>query len=253
MASLVSESLYERIVSYIKENLVQPGEPLPAERKLAEIFQASRNSVREALRLLQSQGIVEVRKGSGCYVRETTLGKVNRDDCHEWMSYFSQKDNKKNILLEQLEARRLFVPRLVSLAMTRMNEEHVTSIESNVIALSRAVLARDYGQMIQEDNRFYKNIADCTDNKVITFQVEQLQFVQSEYTTMLLQSISDDEINNIFAGYVRIITAIKKRDLAALEKHVQNTLDELQRVLEAHLKQVSEPEQQERHEFSSPG
>jgi DNA-binding FadR family transcriptional regulator len=253
MAPLVTESLYDRIINYIRDNLVQPGEPLPAERKLAELFQASRNSVREALRLLQSQGIVEVRKGSGCYVRQSPFGEANSDFCRERMSYFAQKGNEVKILLEQLEARRLFVPRLVNLAVTRMDEEHISRIESNVIALSRAVLARDYGRMIQEDNRFYKNIADCTDNNVISFQVEQLQFARSEYTTMLLQSISDDEINNIFAGYVRIITAIKKRDLAALEEHVQNTLDELQRVLEAHLKQVSEPAQQERHEFSPAG
>ncbi len=69
--------LYMGIVSQIVEGIrsgaFAPGGSLPTERVLAERFGVSRTSVREALRVLEHAGIVDVRTGSGSYVTETAL------------------------------------------------------------------------------------------------------------------------------------------------------------------------------------
>ena len=66
------ESLYlkisDSIYSYIKVNDLQPGDKLPSERDMAIMLQTSRNSVREALRILEDRGLIYVKTGSGVFV-----------------------------------------------------------------------------------------------------------------------------------------------------------------------------------------
>jgi GntR family transcriptional repressor for pyruvate dehydrogenase complex len=64
--------LFEQAVDQIKELIMegelQPGDKLPSETHLSRELDVSRSSIREALRALESQGIIEVRSGAGAYV-----------------------------------------------------------------------------------------------------------------------------------------------------------------------------------------
>ena len=72
LKSIEKESLYlkisDSIYSYIKVNDLQPGDKLPSERDMATMLQTSRNSVREALRILEDRGLIYVKTGSGVFV-----------------------------------------------------------------------------------------------------------------------------------------------------------------------------------------
>jgi DNA-binding FadR family transcriptional regulator len=72
--SLRGPALYKAVRDYIKEyileNDLKPGDPLPPEGKLVEDLGVGRSSVREAVKSLQSLGIIEVRHGNGLFVRE---------------------------------------------------------------------------------------------------------------------------------------------------------------------------------------
>lgn len=59
------EEISEQIKKAILAKKLKPGERLPSERSLAEQFQVGRLTVREALRTLETQGFVQIRKGSG--------------------------------------------------------------------------------------------------------------------------------------------------------------------------------------------
>ncbi|MFA9430462.1 FadR/GntR family transcriptional regulator [Egicoccus sp. AB-alg2] len=66
-------ALYERVadwlLAYVAERGLAVGDRLPTERALAERFDVSRASVREALAALQAQGVLEIRHGDGIYLR----------------------------------------------------------------------------------------------------------------------------------------------------------------------------------------
>lgn len=68
------DSLYlkisDAIYSYIKLNNLQPEDKLPSERDMAAMLQTSRNSVREALRILEDRGLIYVKTGSGVFVKD---------------------------------------------------------------------------------------------------------------------------------------------------------------------------------------
>jgi DNA-binding FadR family transcriptional regulator len=65
---LLSQSVQQEIKSYVIENKLRPGDPLPSEAAFAEQLGVSRNSVREAAKSLEALGFIEARVGSGLFV-----------------------------------------------------------------------------------------------------------------------------------------------------------------------------------------
>ncbi|HJD13595.1 MAG TPA: GntR family transcriptional regulator [Candidatus Ruminococcus avistercoris] len=60
----------DAIFDYAKANQLQAGDKLPSERELAKMFQTGRNSVREAMRVLENRGMIEVKTGLGTFLKE---------------------------------------------------------------------------------------------------------------------------------------------------------------------------------------
>lgn len=72
------ESIFEQIEEMIHEGQLKPGDKLPPERKLMEIYKRSHPTIREALRLLESAGYIDVIPGDGAIVREVTSNPVSQ-------------------------------------------------------------------------------------------------------------------------------------------------------------------------------
>ena len=73
-STLLAEQVEEQIYHFILDTPLSPGSKLPNEFELGEKFGVGRSTIREAVKLLSSKGIVEVRRGSGTYVLTTALG-----------------------------------------------------------------------------------------------------------------------------------------------------------------------------------
>src|ERR671930_2747327 len=69
--SRIYEHIVDQIHALIREGRWSPGDQIPPERELAERFRVSRTSVREALRALEMQGIIESRQGGGTFIRSS--------------------------------------------------------------------------------------------------------------------------------------------------------------------------------------
>ncbi|MGN0361792.1 MAG: FadR/GntR family transcriptional regulator [Bilifractor sp.] len=66
----VADALYE----YIRTNQLKAGDRLPSERVMAQTLHISRNSLREGIRVLEAKGILQVKTGSGIYMKDTNAG-----------------------------------------------------------------------------------------------------------------------------------------------------------------------------------
>ena len=77
-----TKRLYEEIVEQIRQLIsdgkLKPGDKLLAERELADRFQVSRASVREAIRTLEMLGVIDIRPGEGTFIRETEADDIIR-------------------------------------------------------------------------------------------------------------------------------------------------------------------------------
>ena len=82
---IVKKSLYvqisDAIYSYIRTNQLQPGDKLPSEREMASILGTSRNSLREGLHILENKGLLEIKSGSGTFIKNP-YGSSNKITLH---------------------------------------------------------------------------------------------------------------------------------------------------------------------------
>jgi DNA-binding FadR family transcriptional regulator len=85
----LNQAVREYVKQYILEHNLGPGDPLPTETELAHELGVGRSSVREAIKSLQSLGIIEVRHGNGTFVRE-----YNFDPMLELLLYSVQSEKR---------------------------------------------------------------------------------------------------------------------------------------------------------------
>ncbi len=216
------QAIPSKILHYIHIKKLDKGSLLPPERKFAAILSTSRNSIREALRILETRGIVEIKRGSGCYVKDLT---------DEWLYATDGKAlPDQGLLVHQIEARLALEPRIVQLAIERIQKKELEHLEKTVIRLSAAFLARDLSSIITEDNRFRMIIAQCTRNPIISKMVKQLE-TSATGLWELITEFPKDNIDSIFAGYVKILQSIQNRDPENARKNIEAHILELFRLI----------------------
>ncbi len=227
MSKSRTDQVFYNLLTYIADHPVRPGESLPAERRLAEIFSASRNSVREAMRMLQTRNVIEVRKGSGCYVTRRILP----EDLDRFTTDATHSADYCPNLRHQIEARALIVPRLVTLAMPHMNEEYMERLEQNLVGLSQAILARDIEKIIEEDTRFNRILAHATGNSILQEMLRSLEYHSCSAREVFVR-MSDSQVNELFAGYVVVLNALRTKNTDNVETHVQRLLDIMKSIMD---------------------
>lgn len=96
--SLVRD-VQESIKQLIFEAGLLPGDAMPTEFELVSALGVSRNSVREATKVLEALGIVVIKRGTGMFVGEITLdGFVEQLEFHGRLSHLNGRDNLNNVL-----------------------------------------------------------------------------------------------------------------------------------------------------------
>src|SRR2546427_9450483 len=138
IAPIKSTRIYQEIVRQVKamiaEGRLKSGDQLPPERDRAEKFVVSRTSVREALRALESLGLVEIRPGEGTFVREVSVEALIEPLA---MVMFSQRE----AIGELFEARRLLEPAIAALAARRATPEEIHEMERILEEQAREIAA----------------------------------------------------------------------------------------------------------------
>ncbi len=146
----LSRAIQDQIKQYITERRLRPGDALPPETQLAADLGVSRGSVREAIKALESLGIVEVRHGNGIFVRE-----FNFDSVLELLSYGLVFDRSKITEILQIrkwleaaaigEAVKLINGRMKVEASGNINEQTIRSVaECGVDYISVGALTHSY-------------------------------------------------------------------------------------------------------------
>ena len=118
--SLANKSVVERVVDQITNAIINgellPGDKLPTEPELCETFNVGRNSVREAIKILEAYGVVEIKRASGTYVRKEYNYKMLYPILY---GIILQKDSKRQIV----ELRKVIDVGVLQEAMRKMQEE----------------------------------------------------------------------------------------------------------------------------------
>lgn len=209
--------LYQGIVAQIQGLLergdLKPGDQLPPERTLAEQFQVSRASVREALRSLELLGVVETRAGGGTFVHQATA-----DDLMRPLSSFIRRGHT---IQDVIEMRGLVEPELAALAAQRIDAAELQELRQLLAAQERRVAAGE--PYTDEDTRFHEVIGQASRNELLVTMLGVIWDVLHASREQWLQS--NARASGSLDAHRRIIAALAAGDPAAARaataKHIR--------------------------------
>ncbi|KEI73392.1 GntR family transcriptional regulator [Endozoicomonas elysicola] len=226
--------LYQKIGRDIRQQIVdgvyEVGSRLPAERDIAEMLNVSRTIVREALIMLELEGLIEVRKGSGIHViaSENTqnVGTTSENDAAAFNDVGP---------FELLQARQLIESHVASFAATQLNKTNLQNMRS-ALELEK----QELGQGVNTgkgDELFHMAIAEATQNSVLVALTQQLWEIRrkSPMWKRLHEWIDDvDYLEEWVDDHDKIIHALscKNPEAArhAMWQHLENVKTTLLRV-----------------------
>jgi DNA-binding FadR family transcriptional regulator len=194
------------------------GRRLPAERQIADAFAVSRGTVREALRLLHEDGVVERRTRIGTFV--TTGGRHTEEDVAEITSP-----------LELMEVRQAIEPQIVRLVVLNAKPRDIARIGQALHELERA---EDRQSFSEWDQRFHLAMAEATHNPLMILIYRQINHVRAHAQWQAIKDkvLTPDRVQAYNREHRALFEAIKTRDaeaaLAIVFAHLQSARSDLQ-------------------------
>lgn len=202
----VSELILEQLKALIVKGAIKPGEQMPPERELIQQFQASRASVREALKKLEARGFVRIMRGSGVFVREINSEPIS--DSFSWILRV-----KKGRMEDLTEARSMFEPNVVKLACKTITPEGILELERNVQDTVKNIEVGSPGAL-EKNLQFHSLLAKLTNNPVVGLLMTALLDVAKNWPEEEGEPLQHKiEVDSRTIRYHQeILAAIKERD-----------------------------------------
>ena len=209
----LAQQVMQRLVEYISNGNLKPGDVLPSQHKLSKQLGVSRPVLREAVQGLASVGVLEIRHGSGCYVGAATE-RANPEVLFEILTHEAAQ--------EALEARLVVEVELAGLAACRAMEEDLHAAER---ALSRLHEAISQGTETSEFTlEFHRILATAGHNTFLQRMSELLdqarvaQFMRIEAA---MPDVRAGEYDSHRMLYEAILSGDPTRARAAMREHLE--------------------------------
>lgn len=220
--------LYQKIGRDIRQQIVDGeypvGSRLPAERDIAENLTVSRTIVREALIMLELEGLIEVRKGSGIHVISNECASRNNDQT---------ADNDVGPF-ELLQARQLIESNIAAFAATQVNK---TNLQAMRAALDLEIKELRQGTESKGDEMFHVAVAEATQNSVLVTLMEQMWEIRRN--SPMWKRLHDwiekvDYLEDWVEDHIKIIDALTSKNpeaaRQAMWQHLENVKETLLRL-----------------------
>lgn len=178
---------------------------LPPERILAEQLGVSRTVMREATKRLESQGLLEIRHGSGIWV----VNKLHKPVCG---SLALAMPELKERLSHLNEARLLVEPEIARQAAARRRKSHLTALgkfQEALFASSNTSVA------VEADIAFHRVLADAAGNEVFKLMLESIAELGIASRMATIGSVGKEKA---YTQHARILAAVEDGDEEAASK-----------------------------------
>lgn len=217
------KSVVEQVITLIDGGEFPVGARLPPERELAERFNVSRPTIREAVIALETLDRVVVKPGSGVYAQEL---KYNANDLSEISAF------------ELTEARALFEGEAAALAANMISESELERIQQTLLAMKGE--ANELGLSPEAaDKEFHLIISQATRNKSVLSVIKHLWHIRDNMPQVkhVYQSVCDVDADQRVLEHEEIYDALVKGDAGAartaMHKHFARLLNKLLAAAEA--------------------
>lgn len=215
---IVVDTLFARI----KSEEYPTDTRLPSERTLASELGVARNTVREALDVLENQNVIRRRPGSGSFVtyRSKTPSRTFGDSVADDTSP-----------LDHLVVRGILEPEMVRLAVVNMTPRQITELSETLSALE--AINTDMDAFIELEEKLYTQIAEGTGNPLLAscYRLTIETYRQSFRTKLRRRNLTPRRIQDYQKRYNTLFNAIASRDVASAVEFIKLHLVEEQKLL----------------------
>ena len=213
------ETVIDTIERLILTKRLRPGDRLPSELELTRSLSTSRGSIREAIKILSSFGVVEIRRGDGTFVSES----LSRRLFDHLLFQMILSDPDKRMLKE---LRELIEIGIVKLVLANADEQDLQAIADEVQRMAQKVAEKDWDprHLTQLDLAFHRAIGRATKNELI-------QRIYDFTLDLFAPSIEETHHNerkgaNALRSHRKILKGLQARDEAAALAAIRESIEQ---------------------------
>ena len=204
----LAEQVADGIMNLIQETPYKAGDKLPTEKELCESTGAGRNTVREALKILASRNVLEIRQGAGTFVSE-------KQGIPDDPLGFSMVNDHVKLTKDLLQVRIMLEPQIAALAAQCAKEHEIRELEDILEEMEAAMKKReDYSEL---DTKFHTKIAQCTHNIVM----ENLLPVIGKGVAVFAKEVAQTEYDRTWISHRKIFCYIRDHKPFEAEMEMQ--------------------------------
>jgi len=210
----------------LSNNVYNVGDRLPTEREIAESYGVSRTVIREAIIMLEIEGLVEVRKGSGVYVISLPLSSTspfqhinNNTETENMISAFSGLTGTDIGPFELLQARQLIESNIAEFAALQITKAEIDALKKVLQEEKRALEIGDSNE--ETDRQFHILVAEATKNTFFADVVKLMwrMRLESKMWAQLHTHIDTIDYRKSWLNqHALILSALQKKDAAAAKE-----------------------------------
>lgn len=215
----LAQSIVQQLIEIIMNGTIKPGDKLPAEKQLMELFGVGRSSLREAIRALTTLGLVEVRVPEGTFVSKSFGGFFTKNLA--LMSRISF-DN----IIELVEARVAIEVDIAEIAARKATADDITRL-NEVLKLMRE--SKENEEFLQADLQFHLTLAEIAKNSFMLHVMNILRDITREWILKVIQLPSSKELAT--KQHEKIAVAIENNDVTAAGNAMREHLESVSELL----------------------
>lgn len=218
---LLSKSVEDIIGQAIQDKKLSPGTKLPSELKLCEELGVSRTVVREALRVLNSRGLISIVKGKGIFVKE-----FSSESAAGPLQFFLRMNFERSHVMDIVHARQILEPAVAALASTHRTDEDVEQLRRDIALLK--LCGDDAAELSKIDTQFHIDISRACGNSLMPLLLEPIHRLIPEIKSSVYATVAEAR-DSAIQWHQNI-----------LDKIVQGKSDEARKAMEQHLRIAEE-------------
>lgn len=214
----VSEQVADSIKKKIHDGVFTAGQRIPGERDMALELSVSRNTVREAYKILEAYGYLTAKHGTGVFVAspEQQIQKMAE-------AFFVSTDQIKDFFA----VRKVLEESTVKWAIENSDTDDFNELEEIVKEANEAAKKNDHDRLSDLDHKFHLTITNYSKNMVLIRIMYYLIDLLSESRTKSVQ-IPGRAIQSV-KEHSKILEAIKKKDVTQAQKNMREHLESVER------------------------
>lgn len=218
-----SERVARHLASEIVAANLTDGSKLPTERDMIDAYGVGRATLREALRLLETRGILSIRRGPG---GGPVVRRPRPEDLSEALTLILQFE--KASLRQVLHTRMALEPSVARLAAVNITDEQIDALQATVdLTLGNVDSQRVF---LEQNRRFHGLIAEASGNAVMSLFVDTLKYIADGAIVGVEYSVK--RRRGAAAAHQRIVDALRAHDAERVAESMKEHLEEAERFWE---------------------